>query len=195
MKIEVFPVAGQELIDYSSIPIRFEVRTKLDIKIIDNGLRVISFSEQRVTPPYIKDYDQIKGEGPTRWPKRFNVTNWSLFITRAGELPVGGAIVAFRTPNLDILDGREDLSALWDLRIRPEYRRSGVGTELFKEVIRWSADNGCKQLKVETQNVNIPACKFYIKQGCKLGEFHRYKYVDNPMTANEVMLVWYLNLQ
>lgn len=194
MKIEIFPVAGQELIDYSSIPIRFEVRARLDIKLVDNGLGGISFHEQQVTPTYYKDYDQEEGEGPIRWPKRFDVTNWSLFIIRAGELPIGGAIVAFRTPNVDMLDRREDLSALWDLRVRPEYRRSGVGTELFKEVIKWSVDNGCKQLKVETQNVNVPACKFYVKQGCKLGEFHRYKYVDVPAAAREIMLVWYLNL-
>ena len=50
------------------------------------------------------------------------------------------------------------------------------------------------QVKIETQNVNVPACRFYSKQGCHLGEYNRYAYVGRPEVAREVMLVWYLNI-
>ena len=46
----------------------------------------------------------------------------------------------------------------------------------------------------ETTNINVPACRFYIKHGCKLGEVHRFKYIHEPERAHEVALIWYLDL-
>jgi len=49
-------------------------------------------------------------------------------------------------------------------------------------------------LKVETQNINVPGCRFYAKQGCELGAIHRYGYAGCPDIAHEAMLFWYLEL-
>jgi ribosomal protein S18 acetylase RimI-like enzyme len=194
IEIETLAINATNLADYANIPISFEVRSKLDIKLLDNGLDGMVFDEEKVIPPYIKDYDGLRGEGPTTWAARFDVTNWDLFMARIGEIPVGGATIAFRTPGVDMLDGREDLTVLWDIRVRPEHRRSGIGTKLFAEAAKWSKERGCTQLKVETQNTNVPACRFYTRQGCRLGEVHRYKYIYHPEVSHEIMLVWYLDL-
>ena len=93
-----------------------------------------------------------------------------------------------------MLNGRDDLAALWDLRVYPDYRSSGIGTRLFAEATKWSKEKGCRQLKVETQNVNVPACRFYTRQGCHLGEINRYAYASEPSVAHETMLIWYLDL-
>ena len=51
----------------------------------------------------------------------------------------------------------------------------------------------------ETQNTNVPACRFYARQGCRLGATHRFAYAgsghgsDDPV-AQEAMLLWYLDL-
>lgn len=193
MEIAVLPVNAETLVGYSTIPIRFEVVTRLGIELLDDGLGGIVFHEEKVEPPYIKDYDRLKEEGPTRWPKRFNTGNWALFLARQDGIAVGGATVAFRTPQLNMLGGREDLLLLWDMRVRPERRRCGIGTALFAEAVRWSKERGAKQLRVETQNVNVPACRFYVRQGCKLAQIDRFHYTD-PQVAQEVMLVWYLDL-
>jgi streptothricin acetyltransferase len=192
MRIETLTVNETTLTDYSGIPISFEVESKLNVELLDNGLGGMIFHEEKVTPPYIKEYDPF--EPPTTWPKKFNVANWAIFLARDGAIPVGGITVVFRTLGVDMLERREDLAVVWDIRVRPEYRRSGIGTRLFTEAVKWSKKKGCTQLKVETQNINVPACRFYIRQGCKLGEVHRYKYVHHPGTAHEVMLVWYLDL-
>ena len=47
---------------------------------------------------------------------------------------------------------------------------------------------------IETQNINVNACRFYAKQGCKLGGINRYGYGDHPQVKHEVMLIWYLDL-
>ncbi|MDP2919994.1 MAG: hypothetical protein Q8O43_07245, partial [Dehalococcoidia bacterium] len=68
------------------------------------------------------------------------------------------------------------------------------GTGLFSTATEWARGNGFRQLAVETQNTNVPACKFYASQGCKLGEIDRFKYITHPSIAHETMLVWYLDL-
>lgn len=49
-------------------------------------------------------------------------------------------------------------------------------------------------MKVETQNVNVPACRFYQRMGCQLGEIRLYSYAAVLAVAHEVMLNWYYNL-
>ena len=135
--------------------------------------------------PYIKNYDAY-GELPTDWPKRFNVTNWGFFLAKGGGQPFGAAAVAFDTTGVFMLEARRDLSVLWDIRVCPEYR--GVGIPLFKYAANWSRAHGCTQMKIETQNVNVPACRFYQRMGAKLGEIHRFGYAAEPAVAQPASL-------
>jgi len=80
---------------------------------------------------------------------------------------------------------------LWDLRVVPEARGRGVGSALFAAAEGWAATRGCRWLKVETQNVNVPACQFYARVGCGLGGISRFAYPDLP---DEVRLLWYKSL-
>jgi ribosomal protein S18 acetylase RimI-like enzyme len=192
MKIERHQVNLESITKYARIPIYFEVNSKINITLIGPGLQGINFKEEKVNPSYIKDYDS--SEEPKTWLKIFNTKNWRLFTCRENDQYVAGAIVAHRTPEVHMLDGRIDLAMIWDIRVHPDYRQKGIGSSLFSEVVKWSKQKGCKQLKIETQNVNVPACKFYIKQGCTLGEVNFHKYINSKSSANEIMLVWYLNL-
>jgi ribosomal protein S18 acetylase RimI-like enzyme len=76
---------------------------------------------------------------------------------------------------------------LWDLRVRPEVRSAGIGTDLYRAVEDWARNRGCRTLKVETQNINVPACRFYARMGCTLGAVDRFAYPDLP---DEVQLIW-----
>jgi GNAT superfamily N-acetyltransferase len=193
MEILTLPVNTESLEAYSTVPISFQVKSRLSVDLLGAGLGGIALREIEVIPPYVKDYDETKGEGPMRWLQRFNTSNWVLFLAREGGVPVGGATVAFDTPEVRMLRGREDVSVLWDIRVHPAHRRCGVGTAVFVEAAKWSRHRNCKRMKVETQNVNVPACRFYARQGCSLGEIDRFAYSE-PHLADEVMLVWYLDL-
>ena len=197
MEIEVLPVNTEALAEYSTIPSRVEVRSRLSVDLLNNGLGGIVLHEEEVVLPYVKDYDSlalaIEGEGLTRWLRKFDTNNWALFLAREDGVLVGGATAAFRTPQVHMLGSRDDIAVLWDIRVRPEHHRSGIGSSLFAEAAKWSKERNCKYLKVETQDVNVPACLFYVRQGCRLGEINRFAYTD-PRVASEVMLVWYLEL-
>ena len=90
-----------------------------------------------------------------------------------------------------MLEGREDLACLWDLRVHPDYRGKGVGHLLFSQAVEWARQKHCLRLKVETQNINVPACRFYARHGCELRGINRYAYGE---ALDETQLLWYLDL-
>jgi len=92
-----------------------------------------------------------------------------------------------------MLEGRTDLAVLWDIRVSPDRRGKGIGTQLFRRAADWARERGCGELKVETQNINVRACRFYAGQGCRLGAIHRHAYREEHV-AHETMLLWYLDL-
>ncbi len=183
---------------YATIPILFKVESVFRVLVIDGGLGGFELIEEQVAP-YTKDYDsydsQDKGDSrPIGWSKRFDISKWEIFLAYNSTRLAGGAVVAIDTPGVNMLEGRKDLAVLWDIRVHPNERRSGIGSKLFKYAADWARQKGCKQLKIETQNINVPACRFYVKQGCELGAIHRYGYAGCPDVAHEVMLLWYLKL-
>lgn len=189
MQIEILEEHVGILPEYGKISIAFEVKTVFCVELIEHGLGGVKLTEEIVEKPYIKGYDEY--ESPFDWSKNFDLSNWGFISAFDGETRIGGAIVAWKTPAVNMLEGRDDLACLWDLRVAPEYRGKGAGQKLFQSAVDWARARNCKLFKVETQNINVPACRFYVAQGCHLGAFNFHAY---PEAMNEVQLVWYRNL-
>ncbi|MEW5926151.1 MAG: GNAT family N-acetyltransferase [Gemmatimonadota bacterium] len=187
VQVEVAGEPAAALADYANVPIAFQVRSVLDVSGSADGPGGFVLTERRLDTPYLKDYDAIPGEHPSGWPGRFGVSKWGLLAARVEGRRVGGAAVAFRTPGLDLLEGRDDLAALWDVRVAPEARGQGVGAALFRAAEAWARSRGCRRLVVETQNVNVAACRFYARMGCVLARVDRDAY---PGLPDEVRMVW-----
>ena len=181
---ETITAAGE----LANISMAFEVECVFDISAREDGRGGFVLSERRLDVPYTKDYDALEGEGPTQWTQRFDTSNWGLIGAHSNGVRVGGAVIAFNTENINLLEGRKDLAVLWDIRVAPEFRGQGIGAALFRAAEDLAAARGCSQLKIETQNVNVPACRFYARQGCVLGNINRFAYPEHPA---EVQLLWY----
>jgi GNAT superfamily N-acetyltransferase len=175
------------LAEHAKVPIAFLVERVLDVSVTDRGLGGIALREVPVAIPWEKNYDLIDGEGPPRWAERFDTANWCLIAAHDGGRRLGGAVIAFDAPGVMLLEGRRDLAVLWDLRIRPEVRRSGIGTTVFRSTEAWARRRGCRTLKVETQTSNLPACRFYARMGCELIALDRNAY---PGLPDETQLLW-----
>jgi len=183
-------VPAAQLEAYGQVPIVFQTERVLQIQPLENGLGGLVLNEVPLARPFLIDFD-ARGEAPATWPRAFVISRWAFFLARRHGRPVGGATVAVRTPELRMLEGRSDLAVLWDIRVDPECRRDGVGTLLWDRAVGWAREEGFRWLKVESQNTNPGACRFYIRQGCVLGAIHRFAYPDYP---DEAMLLWYLDL-
>nr|WP_276575994.1 GNAT family N-acetyltransferase [Oceanirhabdus seepicola] len=167
-----------------------KVTSIYELNKVNGGIGGILLNEVKVDE-YIKDLGIY--EKPLKWEEQFDISNWGFFIAYDNDKPIGGATLVYDTEGVNMLSGRKDLTVLWDLRIDPEYKSMGIGSKLFSHIIDWAKERNCRQIKIETQNNNVPACKFYAKQGAMLGELNEYGYYGED--DNEVMLIWYLNLE
>lgn len=133
-------------------------------------------------------------ERPTEYAKKFNIKDWAFFIAYDANKPVGASTVAYNSKEILMLDGRDDLCVLWDLRVDDRYKRMGIGTKLFQMAVEWATSKNIKQMKIECQNTNVPAVKFYYRHGAVLGAFNEYFYYHDVESRNEIALFLYLNL-
>lgn len=186
MAIEIRSGSVARLGDYARIPIAFEVNQLLDVA--GDAVTGLTLIPRPLTPSYVKDYDATVGEHPVNWPNRFDVSRWGVLAAFDHGDRVGGAVIAYDTPALDMLDGRTDLAVLWDIRVAHQYRRRGVGSALFTAAEAWARARGCRELKIETQNVNVAACSFYARQGCLLKAARHGAYGQH---SDEIQLLWY----
>jgi len=193
MAVEIRQLGPECLEAYATISMAFRVESVLRVEEVEGGLGGLRLVEESVSEPYVKDYDAFEDERPTRW-RRFDLTEWGFFMAFDGEEPVGGAVVAVRSSEVHMLEGREDLAVLKDIRVAPERRGQGIGTALWDRAIAFARDKGCTTFKVETQNVNVAACRFYAARGCRLGCIDRHGYAGVPEASHETMLLWYKDL-
>ncbi|MDP6455252.1 MAG: GNAT family N-acetyltransferase [SAR202 cluster bacterium] len=187
---------SEELNEYAKIPMTVLVESIFKVDIIDSGFGGFQLSEQPVKNPWLKNYDDEGDDtNVAGWLEQFDVTNWSFLLAEVDGRIAGGATIASRTDGVHMLDSRDDLGVLWDLRVSDAFKRQGVGAALFRAAVDWQSSEGLKQVKIETQNVNVPACRFYAAMGCELrGIIHHSYAADGPPVDEEVQFHWWLDL-
>lgn len=110
--------------------------------------------EEAVDPPLRKDYDlrTITLSECERWD--------CAVIAGADGSAVGFAAVEFVPWNRR--------AVLWHLYVAPAQRRKGLGAQLLGYAERFARSVGARCLWLETQNVNVPAIRFYLRSGFHL---------------------------
>jgi GNAT superfamily N-acetyltransferase len=185
MSIEVIAESIAALKEYALVPIAFRVERQYRVECLRQGLGGLALIEEEVVP-YIKDYDALSG-GPLAWQQRWDMSQWGILAAYEGERRVGGAVIAWKTNDLVISGNPEESAVLWDLRVDSGFRHIGVGSRLLACAINWARARFCCRLEIETQNTNVPACKFYARHGCDLVAIDRSAYGN---VCNEVRLLW-----
>ncbi|MCL1896808.1 MAG: GNAT family N-acetyltransferase [Clostridiales bacterium] len=178
---------------YDAVPSQVNVTSCLMVEKQDRGLGGFTLAEKTVDP-YVKDFRIVDHETVERWDALYDISNWVFMMAFDGERPVGGAAIAVRTEGVDMLGGRDDLAVLWDIRVDEGYKRQGIGQGLFDMAAGWARGNGFAQMKIECQNNNVPACRFYHKQGAVLVAIDEHAYYNEPECRHEVQLIWVLDL-
>lgn len=80
-----------------------------------------------------------------------------------------------------------------DISIVQEYRGKGVGTALIQKTIEWAKKEDMDGLALETQDINLLACRFYSKCGFKIGAVNTmlYKNLEKPF-CDATAVYWYM---
>ena len=183
-------VNSNYLTDYCKVPITFQGNSIFKVATPQNAFAGFILKEVTVNS-FFKDYDL--GGSPLEW-KKFDLTNWRFYIVYDENKPIAAATLVMKSEEIRMLEGKDDLACLWDIRVHPDYRGKGIGRAMFQKVANDAKDNGCVYLKIETQNNNVSANRFYSSQGCKLTQVHTKAYYNEPEYKDEVMMIWFLNL-
>ena len=92
-----------------------------------------------------------------------------------------------------------------DFAVNRNYRNKGIGSLLMDKVVEWTKNRNLKGIMLETQDVNIAACRFYQKYGFILGGvdimlYSNFRGVDTMLFSNfkdhdQKALFWYYKLK
>lgn len=188
MNVEVAELPIAQLAAYAAIPIAFRVTHRVVPTSLDRDAP--AFRVEPIAGPYRKDYDALVGMSPLAWPLHHDLREWSLLVARRNGVCIGGVAIT-STPALVPADSPPSSAVLWDLRVAPEARRHAVGTALFRAAEQWAMSHGYRWLVIETQDVNVAACRFYEKMECRLVAHDAQAYPDLP---GEGRLIWHRRL-
>jgi len=176
MEISIREIDKDNLQDANHCDDTFTVDSKLVIRV-ENG--IIRYEVLSINEPYQKRYI-------------FEEKDYSAYISNPDK------IVYFAYADVD-LAGQITISKHWnayawidDFAVDTRFRRRGVGRALMQKAVDWAREKNLPGIMLETQDVNIPACRFYENFGFKLRGFDTHLYKGLNPNTDEIALYWYL---
>jgi len=149
------------------------------IPTYENGMW--SYVEEIYSNSYEKKYDD-EDTAHYDYQKYVNNNDYAIYFYYYDNKCVGQIILHSNWNRYAFI---EDISVLGD------YRGKGIGHALINTAIEWAKQNNLCGLMLETQDVNLLACRFYSKLGMKIGAVDNMLYANFP-TYNERAIFWYL---
>jgi ribosomal protein S18 acetylase RimI-like enzyme len=187
MTLTIVEEPPTQLVEYAQVPMGFTVAERFDDQALMALRDDATVQGVAVSPPYWKDYDAYLDGHPSEWPRQFDLSRWTILAAFDRTRRVGGAVVIVDDPQIDLLRDCPSCALLWDVRVAPDARRQGVGSALLEAAEERARERGARSLRVETQDVNVPACRFYHAHGFRLERTTHGAYAELP---NEVQLLW-----
>jgi GNAT superfamily N-acetyltransferase len=154
----------------------FTVTSRLVLCAVDAQ---ISYTIEDVVP-YTKNY----GPRHAEWMEYDSNPNKMIFLAYVNVELAGEVRIAKHWNSYALLD---------DFVVEPKFRRQGVGSALIQRCIEWAKEHSFVGITLETQDINIPACKLYESCGFTLRGFDTHLYNGLNLFNDEIALFWYLD--
>ena len=127
---------------------------------------------QKRYPPEVVDY-----------PSYVDNPDKAIFIAYAGRRAAG---------QIRLCRYWNQYAYIEDIAVDPGFRRRGIGERLLRRAIEWAHARQLPGVMLETQNINVPACRLYERCGFTLGGCDRFLYRGLHPGTEEIALYWYL---
>lgn len=116
---------------------------------------------------------------PSAWAAYLAPADPKTALLRAAFVATdASAVLGFAAATL-LLDGQENRAELDSIAVHPGARRRGLGADLLRAVVSWSAHQGAHRLILEVRAGNAPALRLYSRFGF-LPEGRRPRYYADP---------------
>ncbi|EID56017.1 GNAT family N-acetyltransferase [Saccharomonospora xinjiangensis] len=138
------------------------------------------FDGDAISPlvPYTKDY----GFDVEELAGYLDRQDGDLFVAMVRDARIGYVAVS---------EGWNGYAVVEDIAVDVAHRGTGAARALMDAAIEWAREAGLSGLRLETQSINVAACRFYRRYGFVLGGHDRFLYRALDPSTREVALYWY----
>lgn len=171
--MSIVKMTHQNMKDYSKSHDSFEVFGRIVPKYENDQW---TYTEELFSKSYVKQYDDEEIDS-----SYVEDQNKAVFLFYKEEECIG----------------RIRLRKYWNgfayidyIGVIPKYRQLGAGTALLSAAAEWAKQNNFIGLMLESQDVNVSACRFYAKNHFVIGGVDNMLYA-NFQTAKEKAIFWY----
>ncbi|KAG8408407.1 hypothetical protein J3459_017818 [Metarhizium acridum] len=141
---------------------------------------ISSPSDIQLTPT--REYTKSYGGVDDDFEVAQQATHKVIFALRDDSGSVHGYAMAFKDWN--------NMVTLHDFAVSSELRGQGYGKKLFNRVVEWARGLDVAGIKIETQDSNVAACRFYAGCGAVFGGYDEFLYRGTE-NSGETALYWY----
>lgn len=182
MNYEIVEITSENQLFHNKSLEPFEVFGRLEVTFQNGKWR---YEEVLFDKPYTKSYSGemedlesfIKSAHKTVF---YAVTKSEAHETAESKV-IGQIVIRSNWNQFCIID---------DIAVRQCARKMGVASSLIDRAMTWAINNNLKGFMLETQDINLAACKLYLHNGFKIGAVDTMLY-SNFETKDEQALIWY----
>jgi streptothricin acetyltransferase len=173
---DIVELNHDNLKDVNATDNAFEVKSRI-IPYIEDG--IFRYKQEEMENSYTKSYanDELDYSTYIDNPEKI------VYLAYAENSPAGQIILRRNWNKYAYIE---------DIRVGSRFRRAGIGTRLMEAASNWAKKGHMPGVMLETQDTNVPACKFYESCGFKLGGVDVYLYIGITPRIDEIALYWYI---
>ncbi len=175
MEISLREIDKDNLHDANKCDAAFTVDSKLVLRAEDG---VIHYSVVSVAV-YRKQYV-------------FETKDYSVYISNPDKIVYFAYADGHLAGQINITKHWNAYAWIDDFTVDARFRRRGIGRAMMRKAVDWAKEKNLPGIMLETQDVNVPACRFYEKFGFALRGFDTHLYKGLTPSTDEIALYWYL---
>jgi ribosomal protein S18 acetylase RimI-like enzyme len=180
--IDIRPLSLSDVRSLAPIPSGFETDRVYTLRRSGKDTDISwALNVKSLEAPFRKRYD---AGDPDDWLESYAGTGPLTGLSFDAATRDGGALglVTYR------LERWNNSIWLMDIRVRPDARRSGVGSALMHHVQKTARQRKVRGVSVETQINNFPAVQFYRMHGFEIAGFNDHLYENDDLERQDVAM-------